>query len=103
MELETRSDVMSRILERLDRLSEIGVIAPDGDILIDVKEAAAIACVDKDTILTWGQNGKIPRYKISGCVRFGLREFCNWVSSCRQPSLAERKAEKMKANWVLSK
>jgi hypothetical protein len=88
---ETRADVLKHILERLDALVSIGVISPAGDIMIDAKEAAAIADVDVMTILTWGQTAKIARYKLGACVRFGLREFCEWVASCRQPSRAEKK------------
>lgn len=91
---ETRADVFNRILERLDRLAEIGIIGPDGDILIDAEEAAALTCLDKDTLLIYGQQGKLARYKLNGSVRFGLREICNWVASCRQPSLAEKTAMK---------
>jgi len=91
---ETRADILSRIFERMDRLEAIGVIAEGGDILIDVAEAATLACVAENTILTWGQNAVIPRYKLKGAVRFGLREFCSWIASCRQPSAKEKEDEK---------
>jgi hypothetical protein len=91
---EIRTEMLGHVLERLDRLQKIGVIEPDGDILIDVEEASAIACLDKNTILTWGQNGKIARYKIGGAVRFGLREFCAWIAGCRQPALSEKRKDK---------
>ena len=93
---ENRADALSRIFERIDRLEKIGVIGQDGDILIDVEEAATLACVEKNTILTWGQNGVIPRYKLRGAVRFGLREFCNWIAGCRQPAISEKKLKNRK-------
>jgi len=88
---ETRADILDRIIKRMDRLEEMGIIGKGGDIMIDVEEAAAIACVAVNTILTWGQNAIIPRYKLNTSVRFGLREFCNWVASCRQPAIGEKK------------
>jgi len=91
---KTRADVLKHILDRMDAIVNIGVISPEGDIMIDAKEAAAIANVDIMTIFTWGQTGKIARYKLGSCVRFGLREFCQWVASCRQPSKAEKKLKK---------
>ena len=90
---ETRADILNRIFERMDKLEAIGIIAEGGDILIDVEEAATLACVAENTILTWGQNAVIPRYKLKGAVRFGLRELCSWIASCRQPS-AKKKKEK---------
>ncbi|GHV89907.1 hypothetical protein AGMMS50268_04100 [Spirochaetia bacterium] len=94
---DTRAEVLKQILFRLDRLTEIGLIGQDGDILISVDEAAAIACLDGNTIREYGQKGKIPRYKMESNVRFGLREFCDWIASCRQPSLKEKKAAKAEA------
>ncbi|MDR1506549.1 MAG: helix-turn-helix domain-containing protein [Treponema sp.] len=94
---DTRAAVFTRLVERMDYLAEIGIIGPGEDLMITVEEAAAISCLDVNTIRQYAQNGKIARYKIESSVRFGLREFCEWVSSCRQPSIAERKAEKDKA------
>ena len=82
-----RADVLKQLTERLDRIERS--LPESGDIMIDAYEAAAIAYVESNTIFTWGANGVIPRYKLGGAVRFGLREFCQWVASCRQPSLAE--------------
>jgi hypothetical protein len=92
MSKENRADIFNGVIERLDHLAEMGVVGPGGDILITAEEAGAIMCLDKDTLLIYGQMGKIPRYKINGAVRFGLREICDWAASCRQPSLAEKKA-----------
>jgi hypothetical protein len=36
----------------------------------------------------------LPRYKLHGTVRFGLREFCNWIAGRRQPSVKEKEDEK---------
>ena len=86
---EPRADVINRIFERIDRLQAIGPLGQEGDIMINVEEAATIACVEPNTILSWGQNAVIPRYKLGAAVRFGLREFCEWVASCRQPAITE--------------
>ena len=93
---ETRADVLNKIYERMDRLEAIGIIGKDGDILINVEEAAILACVEKNTILAWSHNAVIPRYKLHGAVRFGLREFCNWIHGCRQPSAKEKEDERKK-------
>ena len=89
-EHETRGDLLSNVLFRLGILQSIGVLGPDGDIMIDAREAAAIANVDVNTVFTWGQNAKIARYKLGGAVRFGLREFCGWIESCRQPAIKKK-------------
>jgi len=96
MKTEIRVDFLNRIFERMDRLEKMGIIAQTGgDLMIDADEAAAIACVKRETILIWGQNGFITRYKLGESVRFGLREFCEWVASRRQPSLEEKKKERL--------
>ena len=86
-----RADILNRIFERMDRLEAIGQIGQGGDIMIDAEEAATLAYVDPNTILTWGQNRVIPRYKLGACVRFGLREFSEWIASCHQPAIAEKR------------
>ena len=91
---ESRAEILNHIFERMDRLEAIGLIGQDGDIMIDADEASALAFVDPNTILTWGQNALIPRYKMGACVRFGLREFCSWIASCYQPALTEKRSIK---------
>ncbi|GHU50816.1 hypothetical protein FACS1894200_10530 [Spirochaetia bacterium] len=78
------------MLERLDRLEGIGIIGDDGDILISVDEAAAISCLDSNTLRGYAAAGKLPRYKIESNVRFGLREFCVWIASYRQDAVVKR-------------
>jgi len=96
---ETRADVLNRIYERMDRLEAIGIIGEGGDILINVEEAAVLACVEKNTILAWSHNAVIPRYKLQGAVRFGLRDYCNWIASCRQPSIKEGENDKKEKDY----
>jgi len=88
---ENRADILNNLIQRVNRIEEMGIICQGGDIMIDTEEAAAIAHVERNTIFTWGQNAYISRYKLGSAVRFGLREFCELITSCRQPSISERK------------
>ena len=87
----TRADLLNVIFERMDRLEKMGIIGQDGDILINVSEAATLACVEYNTVLGWAQDGDISRYKLGGAVRFGLREFSKWIASCHEPAIREKK------------
>ena len=52
---ESRPDVITRLIERVNRLEEMGIVGQDGDIMIDAEEATAIARVELNTIFAWAK------------------------------------------------
>jgi excisionase family DNA binding protein len=52
--------------------------------LLTVDELAPQLNVRPKTIYSWAELGKIPHYKLNGCIRFDYTEILKWLNACKQ-------------------
>ncbi len=51
--------------------------------LMTIEELASRIKVKPKTIYSWAELGKIPNYKINGCLRFDFEEIEKWLEGCK--------------------
>ena len=54
--------------------------------LLTVDELAPSLNVCPKTLYSWAELGKIPCYKLNGCVRFDPDQISQWLESCQKQS-----------------
>jgi len=54
--------------------------------LLTVDELATSLNVCPKTLYSWAELGKIPCYKLNGCIRFDSDEILNWLETCKKSS-----------------
>jgi excisionase family DNA binding protein len=52
--------------------------------LSTISEISNFLNVRPKTIYSWVELGKIPCYKLNGCVRFDFAEITKWLDTCKQ-------------------
>jgi excisionase family DNA binding protein len=52
--------------------------------LLTVDELAPSLNVCPKTLYSWAELGKIPCYKLNGCIRFDPDEIFKWLESCKK-------------------
>ncbi len=52
--------------------------------LLTVKEVSEILSIAPQTLYQWAELGRIPSFKLGGCIRFDESEIMAWLGSCKK-------------------
>lgn len=52
--------------------------------LLTVKEVSEILSIAPQTLYQWAELGKIPSYKLNGCLRFDEADIMAWLETCKK-------------------
>lgn len=51
--------------------------------LLTVKEVSAMLSIAPQTLYQWAELGKIPSFKLNGCLRFDESDIIKWLKTCK--------------------
>ena len=77
--------MISELAEKIDRLSaqlealQLSNAESDGKIGLDVKEAAELAGLSKNTMRMWVVSGYAPNFKVKGRIKISRRALDEWM------------------------
>lgn len=51
--------------------------------LLTVKEVSAMLSIAPQTLYQWAELGKMPSFKLNGCLRFDESDIMKWLKTCK--------------------
>lgn len=52
--------------------------------LLTVKEVSEILSIAPQTLYQWAELGRIPSFKLGGCIRFDESDILVWLKACKK-------------------
>ncbi len=66
------------------------------DTLWTAEQVANVLNCKPSSVYSWAKEGKIPAFKLNGCLRFNSKEIEEWIESNRlRPTNTDRKAKQI--------